>query len=233
MAGFSYDRYDSRRRAPPSRTRNVLTYWVPFVVTATVATGALAAWVMRAREDHDNSTTDDDDDDLSYGHDTDRERDPVRPPSYGVSEGVTGEDGAAGSGRDDSTLLGRVSSTVQSTIRRTPSPQQIYDGASKKVVAGVAAAGALVGGALSSIREGSDDDFADHERWRQRDSRAAELGGKASSSAVSGRRRTVAIVVSAEEGDMPLDEEDNRGWKSEHAVSISKLRSAATQLTRS
>jgi hypothetical protein len=225
MAGFSYDRYDSRRRAPPSRSRNVFTYWVPLLVTATVATGALAAWVMHSREDHDHSTSDDDDD-LSYGGDTDHGRDHVpKPPSYGVSEGVTSEGRGGISGRDDSTLLGRVQSSVQSTIRRTPSPQQIYDGARGKVTAGVAAAGALVGGALSSIREGSDDDFADHERWRQRDARVSELGGKASSSAAAGggRRRTVAIVVSAEDGDIPLEDEENRGWKSEHAVSTQPI----------
>lgn len=218
MAGFSYDKYDNRRRVPPSRTRNVITYWIPLLVTATVATGALAAWVMRAREDaeHSNTSASDDDDDLSYGGDTDHGRDVAgRPPSHGLSEGITGEDAGHSSGRDDSTLLGRV----QSTIRRTPSPQQIYDGARVKVTAGVAAAGALVGGALSSIREGSEDDFADHERWRQRDARTSEVGSKASSSAVGGRKRTVAIVVSAEENDLPLEEQGSRGWKSEQAVS--------------
>jgi hypothetical protein len=202
---------------------------VPLFVTATLAVGGLAAWAWSAREDHE-TTSSSDDEDLSYGGETDPEHSGRRPrPSHGVSEGVirdgtgttTGHHqdgpGAAGDGREDSTLIGRV----QGVIRRTPSPQQIYEGASKKVVAGVAAAGAVVGGALSAIREEDKDDFRDHERWGEEASvnRSIDAVKKAAGSSSSGgRKKTVAVVVSAEEGDIPLDEEDNRGWKSEHAV---------------
>jgi len=197
MAGFSYDRYD-RRRAPPSRSRSVFGFWVPFIVTTTLATGALAIWVLTAREENDTSSSSDDED-LSYGGDTDREQS-GHAKSTSVSEGVAPQ---------DSTLMGRV----QQTIRRTPSPQQLFDMGSKRMAAGVAAAGAAVGGALSSIREDREDDFADHERWRdQSSSRATRHTG--------GRKRTVAVVVSADEGDMPLDMDDDKGWKSEHAVSL-------------
>ena len=213
MSGFSYDRYDNRRRTTSSRNRSVLGYWVPFLVTATLATGALAAWVLRAREDGDSASNSSDDEDLSYGGDTDREREGIRPPSHKVSEGVVREEHAAStSAREDSTLLGRV----QSTIRRTPSPQQLFDGASKRVVASVAAASAAVGGALSAIREDREDDYADHERWR--DESRGVSASKRSAGAVGARRRTVAVVVSADEGDMMLGDDEDKGWKSEHAV---------------
>jgi hypothetical protein len=82
-----------------------------------------------------------------------------------------------------------------------------------------------MGGALSAIREEDKDDFRDHERWREETavaaSRSAEAGKRAAGSSSTGaRKRTVAIVVSAEEGDIPLEEEESRGWKSEHAVRL-------------
>jgi hypothetical protein len=226
MSSFSYDRYDTRRR-PAKTGHSVLGYWVPLFVTATLAVGGLAAWAWSAREDHE-TTSSSDDEDLSYGGETDPEHSGRRPrPSdSGVSEGVVRDDTGSTTGHradgtgavgEDSTLMGRV----QGVIRRTPSPQQIYEGASKKVVAGVAAAGAVVGGALSAIREEDKDDFRDHERWGEEASvnRSIDAVKKAAGSSSSGgRKKTVAIVVSAEEGDVPLEEEDNRGWKSEHAV---------------
>jgi hypothetical protein len=219
---FKYDRYDTRR---PARRHGILTYWVPVVVTTTLAVGGLAAWVWSSR-DHDEPSSDDDDH-LSYGgHDTDREARAARSVSEGIirdeaSARATGVAGTSG-GPDDNTLLGRV----QGVIRRTPSPQQLFDGASKRVVAGVAAAGAVVGGALSSIREEDKDDFGDHERWRQ-DTANRGFGvsggvgdGKRSIGLVpGGKRRTVVIVLSAEEGDLSLEDEESKGWRNEHAVS--------------
>ncbi|KAF2663984.1 hypothetical protein BT63DRAFT_484125 [Microthyrium microscopicum] len=210
MAGFSYDRYDSRRRVASSRrsSHTILGFWVPVLVTTTLAAGAITAWVFRARDDHDSTSNSEDDEHLSYGGDTDREehRGGIRPPSYGVSEGVV---------REDSSLLGRV----QSTIRRSPSPQQLYDGATKRVAAGVAAVGAVAGSALSAIREDREDDFADHERWGE----ARGQAGKRAVGSAGGKRRNIAIVVSAEEGMMPMEEEEDRGWKSEHASLLSHI----------
>lgn len=99
-------------------------------------------------------------------------------------------------------------------FRRTPSPQKIFDDASKKVAAGVAAAGAVVGGALQSIREEDRNDFADHERWSQEAETKARvergndgtisMRDTAHGSREGGRyqtpvkRKNVAIVISAE-----------------------------------
>ena len=79
------------------------------------------------------------------------------PPASNVSGAYSGP--SAGQGAwggppelrevEDASIMGRMSGA----LRRTPSPQQILDGASKKVVAGVSAAGAAVTGALSSIIE--------------------------------------------------------------------------------
>ena len=63
--------------------------------------------------------------------------------------------------QEDNTFLGRVSGAV----KRAPSPATSYDWASGKVAAGMAVAGAMIGGALGSIREGTQDDYEDHERW--------------------------------------------------------------------
>jgi hypothetical protein len=52
-------------------------------------------------------------------------------------------------------------------MKRTPSPQQFFDSATKQVTAGMAAAGA----ALGSIMEGSDEEHDDRNRRRTRDSR--------------------------------------------------------------
>jgi hypothetical protein len=105
---------------------------------------------------------------------------------------------------------------MQGALRRTPSPQQIFDGASKRVAAGVAAAGAFVGGALTSIREENRGDFEDHSRWSEeaqsRDQQrhqtdtsvlpaaAASAPARNIASAATGdkRRKTVVIVVSSE-----------------------------------
>jgi hypothetical protein len=199
------------------------------MVTATLAAGGLVAWALKAREDaHHNADEHEDDDALSYGEHTDNEgkgkrpsRPPVgpggRPPSYGVGEGVAGSATTVDQKVEDTTLLGRVSGA----IKRTPSPQQLFDGAKTKVVAGVAAAGAVMGGALGSIREDKEDDFADHQRWKE--TTGSNVSG---SSRVPGarNRKTVAIVLSADDGDVPLDEEEEKGYRSEHAVSIDHLR---------
>lgn len=131
----------------------------------------------------------------------------------------------------DDSFVGRV----QGAIRRTPSPQQIFDGASRRVVAGVTAAGAAVGGALSAIKEEDRRDFEDHSRWSEeaetrattaiasapqdpRASQAALSASKSESSAAKGakKRKTVAVVVSADIGHHDPGEEVS--YIQEHAV---------------
>ena len=225
-----YDRYDARGprgRPAPRGAHSLLGFWVPVAMTTAIAAGGLAAWVIGTRAQHHPSTSESDDEDLSYGEGgadhaarpSGRPRPrPDGPP--GAAPGPSGgRDGAAATatgaevhGQEDAGILGRVAGA----IRRTPSPQQIIDGAGRHVAAGVAAAGAVAGAALSAIREDhreDDNDFADHERWR-REEQAGARGGR---DAPARGARTVAIVVSAvEESGGP---EEEKGWKSEQAVS--------------
>ncbi|KAF2011105.1 hypothetical protein BU24DRAFT_444226 [Aaosphaeria arxii CBS 175.79] len=217
---FSYDRYDRRQ---PSR-RTTFGYWVPLVFTVTVATAGVAAWVWSARQDEDDSS---DDADLSYGEE---QRD------YKASQGS--RDAAShGIAREDDSLMGRV----QGVIRRTPSPQQFFDTVSKKTVAGVAAAGAMAGAALASIREEDRDDLnGDHTRWSEEAAlrRNVEAQSSQSNAAVdaqtrsfaasvrsgpqySGKRKTVVLVVSAE-SLMDLHDDDG-SYRSENATILSHL----------
>jgi hypothetical protein len=230
MSGFNYDRYD-RRQASSNRSRSTLGYYVPLILTVTVATAGLAAWVWSARESGEDYSSDDD---LSYGEDSSHEKrggktpvGEVRRDNTGLSTGVTHE---------ENTILGRA----HGVIRRTPSPQQLFDTVSKKTAAGWAAAGAAAGAALASIREEDKDEaFGDHSRWSEeatirrnveaqsRDSAAAvETQTKSFAASIkngpsTGKRRTVVLVVSAESlMDSPHDDEGS--YRSENAVSFAK-----------
>ncbi|KAF2183664.1 hypothetical protein K469DRAFT_751390 [Zopfia rhizophila CBS 207.26] len=220
---FSYDRYDRRQS---SNRRTTFGYWVPLVLTVTVATAGAVAWIWSERRDDDDSS---DDADLSYGED----RDGKIPSGPGgvrdnMSQGVIHEEEG-------------LVSRVQGVIRRTPSPQQLFDSVSKKTAAGVAAAGAAVGGVLASIREEDRDDFGDHNRWSEEAAlrRNVEAQSSQSASAVDsqtrlfaasvrggghtgGRRKTVAIVVSAE-SSMENPHEEESAHYSEHATILSHL----------
>ena len=136
---------------------------------------------------------------------------------------------------------GSMMARVTGALRRTPSPQQIFDGASKKVAAGMAVAGAAVGGALSSIREDDKEDYADHSRWSQEGANVASTAGGqgGSRSTVSGstataaqksppsaryqanvKRKTVGIVVSAETNYIDSQTEDEHSVRQESLFNI-------------
>ncbi|KXT03724.1 hypothetical protein AC579_8603 [Pseudocercospora musae] len=129
---------------------------------------------------------------------------------------------------------------VQGAMRRTPSPQQFFDHASKQVMGGMAAAGA----ALSSIIENPDsrehsqdgrrrderDGFSDHERWseeaeeRQRINITESASGKRSTSKGKSRsKRTVAVVLSA---NVDTSAADDGAFHTEHGSILSHLPSA-------
>ncbi|KAI7084099.1 hypothetical protein KC356_g7039 [Hortaea werneckii] len=258
---MAYDRARSRRPlyAPPpprrSSQHSVLGYWVPLVVTGTIALGGLAAWVWSERSENDN-----DSDEEGYRPDK-----PPRPPAgpttsssypgaaqqypgppvgdvgglagvHGHATGQTqlppysgplpsqsgGPQGmpppvggeaadyySAGSGgqrgappgitRDDAivdedddeqqTFLHQA----RGLMRRTPSPQQFFEGASRQWNAGIAAAGSALGSIMEdpesghywedavrpegrsrsherrNSRRGSEREggFSDHERWSE------------------------------------------------------------------
>jgi hypothetical protein len=199
---------------------------VPLVLTVTVATAGLAAWVWSERRDDEDESSEDDN--LSYGEEADRKTTahsnsrhaPLDRDNTGLSQGVVPQDD----------LMARV----QGVIRRTPSPQQVFDTVSKKTAAGWAAAGA----ALASIREEDKDDYGDHTRWSEEAAirRSVEAQATQSSSAVdeqtrafaasvrsgptnantNNKRKTVVLVVSAES---LMDAHDDGGsYRSENAV---------------
>lgn len=263
---YSYERIERQRRTTrgagygASARRSTLGYWVPLVMTVTVAAIGLAAWIWSERQNDEDETSEEEN---SPGS--------IPPPGYASMSGglppgpgpggfqgppapvPTGpggfegppnpppgsgyEGGARSTGvealtHDEGTLMARMSGA----LKRAPSPQESYDWASKKVAAGVAAAGAMAGEALATIREGSQDDFEDHERWSEeaenRDNgkepkRGIKRRGTADdyfSGAVempkpaaikSRKRRSVGLVVSAVESGS-----DGTGEVGHHAVSI-------------
>ena len=213
---YSYERVERRRGTVGGRS--YLGYWVPLVLTASIATVGVAAWIWSERqdgeEDYDrDAPRDERRDDLGR-------RDGAPPPGHNdLGPGETSfASGAAAAARGAQEATSSVVARMSGAIRRTPSPQQMLDGASRTVAAGVAAAGAVVGGALSSIREEGKDDYVDHSRWSEEaearraagaagsgpaDTRraTASTGARAASGGqyqVSTKRKTVAIVVSAE-----------------------------------
>jgi hypothetical protein len=220
---FNYDRYDRRQNS--SGRRNTLGYWVPLTLTVVVATAGLAAWVWSAREDHEDASSDDD---LSYGEDSSREKAHGKAPAGqrgslgGMTQGVVRE--------DEKDILSRA----QGIIRRTPSPQQLFDTVSKKTAAGWAAAGAAAGAALASIREEDKDDYGDHNRWSEEATIRRNVEAQSSQSAAAvetqsrsfaasvknpptgGKRRTVVLVVSAE--SLMDHHDDDSSYRSETAV---------------
>ena len=191
---FSYDRYYERRSNRGSgprifsgpNNRSTFGYWVPLIITVTAATAGIATWIWSER------TSNEDDD--AYGdyvppngayeeHDYRRQagggagtevRDGESLPQYRDEftendQGITSAQ-YQGATREDIPLPPEADeSFVAQWRRRTPSPQQFFDGASKRVVAGVAA----VGRGLSSITEEDrergrpDEVFNDHERWSE------------------------------------------------------------------
>ncbi|KAJ5100031.1 hypothetical protein N7532_007032 [Penicillium argentinense] len=229
---------DPRRRRGGAGTgfsstgrRTAMGYWIPLALTVGVATLSVAAWIWSERDE------DDDEDDRPHdGHGPYPPPPPgtvgsdFPPPAYGA-EGYArsaGVDIVPGDTPYDPTFMGRM----QGALRRTPSPQQLFDGASRKVAAGVTAAGAFVGNALTSIREENRGDFEDHTRWSEEaQSRATERGQQTPTMSgalptrgpVAGqqpfekKKKTVAIVVSS------LSPADSDEFASEHASILSHL----------
>lgn len=229
---------DSRRRRGGAGSgfsstgrRTAMGYWIPLALTVGVATLSIAAWIWSERDE------DDEDDRPHDGRDGHYPPPPpgtvdssYPPPSYDTEDYArgTGTGAAPGDNPYDPSFMGRM----QGALRRTPSPQQLFDGASRRVMAGVTAAGAYVGGALTSIREENRGDFEDHTRWSEEaQSRATQSDQQTAAAptmtgALPGRtpaagqnpfekkKKTVAIVVSS------LTPPDSDEFASEHAVSL-------------
>lgn len=232
---MSYDQRNARRQPGRGSNRGTFSYWLPLAFTVTVATIGVAAWIWseRSEDDEDKPTPPErplggDGVYQNYGRNPDGS---VRmgPPSYAdvrpgeVAFGVTD-----GRPEESQGYMARMSGA----LRRTPSPQQVFEGASRTVVAGVAAAGAVVGSALSSIREEDKNAYKDHRTWSE-EAAARAVAGTAGTGGIelrpgeepgisttrvpqsNGKRKTIAIVVSA---DAASDYDDDEGGYHEHAV---------------
>ncbi|KAG9244358.1 hypothetical protein BJ878DRAFT_506605 [Calycina marina] len=219
----SYDRYERNARTQPAR--HGLTYWIPLVLTVTVATAGVAAWIWSERSDDDEDAPREDRDrhrgQQPYGRNPDGSV-RIGSPSYADVRPGEVAYGTTQQRQDESQgYMARMSGA----LRRTPSPQQFMEGASRSVAAGVAAAGAVVGSALSSIREEDRNAFKDHKTWSEEvdtrhreqssgpiETRSVNEAGLALGPRVpveNGKRKTVAIVVSADiNEDGQMDEDD-------------------------
>ncbi|TAQ84107.1 hypothetical protein B7494_g7567 [Chlorociboria aeruginascens] len=230
-------------RSQPSR-KGTFSYWLPLALTVTAATVGIAAWIWSERRDDDENEGGPEGG-LDYRPDYGRNLDSsirIGPPSYAdLRPGEAAYGTVQQRPEESQSYMARMSGA----LGRTPSPQQLFEGASRSVVAGVAAAGAVVGSALSSIREEDKNAFKDHKTWseeaearrpgaspgpsgpiepsQQIDMRSSSLAGAPltqRSPPGNGRRKTVAIVVSA---DTQLDFDEDEGSYHEHASILSHL----------
>ena len=221
---MSFPYQDARRRRigagtgfSPSGNRTLLGYWVPLALTVGIATAGVAAWVWSERSD------DDEDQEREPEHDEYRRADDDETHDIFPARGLDGDEPPPYMA-DDAGMMARM----HNTLRRTPSPQQIFDGASKRVAAGVAAAGAFVGG-LTSIQEENRRDFEDHSRWseevesrEQADAPTTMSGALPTRGVVNAppafdkKKKTVAIVVSS----VSSDSEDS---SFQHAVGYNRF----------
>ncbi|KAI1389202.1 uncharacterized protein F4822DRAFT_405336 [Hypoxylon trugodes] len=218
--------YDSTR----SRRRGVWSHWVPLVVTITVATVGVAAWAwsQRSRENEEESDPEPtehlDYENADYGENppygaTGRDS---RPPGADGNPSYRTEDVSYGVGDIHPEATGVSAgwgSQVSGALRRTPSPQQFLSNASKTVAAGMAGVGAAVGSALAAIREDDKNAYADHETWSEEAEARKEKSPSSQPKDSNKRRKTVAIVVSA---DTNMDEFDSEGFH-EHASVLSHI----------
>ncbi|GKT44517.1 uncharacterized protein ColSpa_04698 [Colletotrichum spaethianum] len=178
-----------------SRRRGVWSHWVPLAVTVTVATVGLAAWVWSQRKDEDETPESEQYPDLDYDN-----ADYGDNPAYGTARGP----------KPPRAMWGPKHMAPPTDLE---TQRQFFESAGKTVTAGVAAAGAVAGRALAAIREEDKNAYADHETWSEEaDARKERTSGPRDPSK---RRRTVAVVVSA---DSHADDFDEDGFH-EHAPS--------------
>ncbi len=236
----SYDRYERNSR----RRGTTLTSWLPLALTVTAATIGIAAWIWSERNDEDEDELPPPPgppggpNDGIYGRNPDGS---VRtgPPSYAdVRPGEVGYGTIPGQfpqqepqrPEESQSFMARMSGA----LRRSPSPQQMFEGASRSVVGGITAAGTMVGSALGRIMEEDKNAYKDHERWSEEaearhagvspgpEHQGIEMRSESEPTVVpaqqvSEKRKTVAIVVSADTGS-DYFEDDGEEFH-EHAVS--------------
>ncbi|KAI0479480.1 hypothetical protein GGR56DRAFT_635268 [Xylariaceae sp. FL0804] len=218
--------YESSR----SRRRGVWSHWVPLVVTVTVATVGVAAWAWSQRsgddeEESDAAPADLDYDNADYGENPPygASRDAHAPTASALKRSVSQDDVSYGVGSihaDESGPPAGWGTQMSGALRRTPSPQQFLSNAGKTMAAGLAGVGTAVGSALASIREEDKNAYADHETWSEEaEARKEQSSSSPRPGVANKRRKTVAIVVSA---DTNMDDFDEDGFH-EHASILSHI----------
>ncbi|KAI4755554.1 hypothetical protein E4T52_12354 [Aureobasidium sp. EXF-3400] len=189
------DRYDTARRRQACPGRSALGYWLPLVVTVTIATAGLAAWIWSERQ-HDNDDDDndrhDDSEDDTYDHPVDY---PEDIPDTREQAPDSGDQG----------FLSRVTG-------RTPSPQQFFDNAGQRTRSAVGLSGP---GTAGRQEEGGEPAFSDNEHWNEE--AETKRTQRSSTHAISKPKRTVVVVLNGEE------QEDGSDYNTEHAVSFVKF----------
>lgn len=257
----SYDVHQRQRRQTYGASARGTSWghYLPLAITVTIAAGGLAAWIWKERQDHSEDEYGHDrpppgsSEPPGYGpgpsssgygpippdefHDRPPPGFSAPPTGQAQYRDAPGQSSQIGLADDRTVEEESIVSKMSGALRRTPSPQQIFDGASKRVVAGVAAAGAVVGGALSSITEEDKRDYEDHRSWSEEAD--SQNGGNPSGSSRKGpkfvdsgdqhiipmtkatgnsiaKRKSVAIVVSAATS---YDHDDEASYHQENAVS--------------
>ncbi|CEJ89900.1 hypothetical protein VHEMI05715 [[Torrubiella] hemipterigena] len=202
------------------RRQGVWSHWVPLAVTLTIATVGVAAWALSQRQHEHDDQEEEHEPGLDYEN-----ADYGDNPPYGATSRAATNNKQRPAGNPDGESYGTTAGHAETSaaswgtrmsgaLRRTPSPQQFFDSTGKTITAGVAAAGAVMGKALASIRE--DDRYpADANPWSE-EADARKTRGAATT---HGKRRTVVLVVSADTQMTGHDE----GSAHEHASILSHI----------
>ncbi|KAG9602716.1 hypothetical protein KCU77_g2439, partial [Aureobasidium melanogenum] len=191
------DRYDAARRRQARPGRSALGYWLPLVVTVTIATAGLAAWIWSERhqdEDEDDNDRHDDIQDDTYDH----------PLDY--PDDVPQSQGDAPDARDQG-FLARMTG-------RTPSPQQLFDSAGQRIRSAVGISGSST---VERQQKGPDPAFSDNEHWNEEAETKRSKRPAPSSHQTNRPKRTVAVVLNGE------DQDDESTYPTEHASILSHL----------
>ncbi|KAI4724763.1 hypothetical protein E4T49_07527 [Aureobasidium sp. EXF-10728] len=172
------DRYDAARRRQARPGRSALGYWLPLVVTVTIATAGLAAWIWSERQQDD----DDDDNDRHDVPDDDKYDHPLDYPDdipHGRNQNESQDPG----------FLARMTG-------RTPSPQQFFDSAGQRIRSAVGLSGL---NATNRQQESADPAFSDNEHWNEEAETKRSLRPSSSHPPTNKPKRSVVIVLNGQD----------------------------------
>ncbi|CAD0105866.1 unnamed protein product [Aureobasidium uvarum] len=188
------DRYDAARRRQVRPGRSALGYWLPLVVTVTIATAGLAAWIWSERQQGDDDDDNDNHEDDKYDHPLDYPED--IPHAHDQPHGS-----------QDQGFLARMTG-------RTPSPQQFFDSAGQRLRSAVGLSGP---NATDGQQETADPAFSDNEHWNEEAETKRSQRPASSHPAANKPKRSVVVVLNGE------DQGYESTHYTEHAVTLTNL----------